>query len=94
MKQKAANHSKHLSRVNKIEGQVRGIKKMIEDEKYCVDILVQIKAVRSALKGLETNILEGHANHCLINAMESGSKKNMENKVQELMELIKKSAKS
>ncbi len=91
---KGADHKDHITRVNRIEGQVRGIKKMIEEEKYCIDILVQIKAIRSALKSLEVNILEGHANHCLINAMESGSKKVVKNKVEELMELIKKSSKS
>ena len=70
-----ADHRSHLSRVNRIEGQIRGIKNMIEEEKYCVDILIQIKAIRSALKGLELRILEGHANHCLMNAVSSGSKK-------------------
>tara|TARA_B100001971_G_scaffold84647_1_gene78075 strand:+ start:189313 stop:189480 length:168 start_codon:yes stop_codon:yes gene_type:complete len=51
-----ADHRSHLSRVNRIEGQIRGIKNMIEEEKYCVDILIQIKAIRSALKGLELRI--------------------------------------
>lgn len=89
-----ADHRSHLSRVNRIEGQVRGIKNMIEDGKYCVDILTQIKAIRSALKGLELQILEGHANHCLMNALSSGSKKDAKEKVDEIMELLKKSSKS
>ena len=67
---------------------------MIEEGKYCVDILTQIKAIRSALKGLELNILEGHANHCFFKAMESGSKKEMERKVDEVLDLMKKSSKS
>ena len=67
---------------------------MIEEGKYCVDILTQIKAIRSALKGLELQILEGHANHCLLNAVKSGSKKDAEEKINEIMELIKKSSKS
>lgn len=94
MEQTAANHKSHISRVNRIEGQVRGIKNMIEDGKYCVDILTQIKAIRSALKGLEVNILEGHANHCLLNAMNSGKKGVAEEKINEIMELIRKSSKS
>ena len=57
---KNADHRSHLSRVNRIEGQVRGVKNMIEEGKYCVDILTQIKAMRNALKGA-TNILEGRA---------------------------------
>ena len=89
-----ANHKSHLTRVNKIEGQVRGIKKMIEDEKYCVDILTQNKAIRSALKGLELQILEGHASHCLMNAVKSGSEVDAEEKITEIMDLIKKASKS
>lgn len=91
---KYADHKATLTRVNRIEGQVRGIKNMIEDGKYCVDILTQIKSIRSALKGLEHVILEGHLNHCVINAIESGSKKDSQEKIEEIMELLKKSAKS
>ena len=90
----AADHREHISRVNRIEGQVRGVKNMIEEGKYCVDILTQIKAIRSALKGLELQILEGHANHCLLNAVKSGSKKDVKEKICEIMELIKRSSKS
>ncbi|MCR9204590.1 MAG: metal-sensitive transcriptional regulator [Halobacteriovoraceae bacterium] len=94
MEKKGADHKSHLARVNRIEGQAKGIKGMIEEGKYCVDILTQIKAIRSALKGLELQILEGHANHCLLNAVKSGSKKDAEEKINEIMELIKKSSKS
>lgn len=87
------DHKAHLNRVNKIEGQVRGIKKMIEDEKYCVDILTQIKAVRSAMKSLEFSILEGHLNHCLLSAIESESKKDGLVKVAEILDLLKKTSK-
>ncbi len=91
---KNADHRSHLSRVNRIEGQVKGVKNMIEEGKYCVDIITQIKAIRSALKGLELQVLEGHANHCLINAIKSGSTKDAEIKLNEIIELIKKSCKS
>lgn len=94
MSEKGADHKPLLSRVNRIEGQVRGVKKMIEGEQYCVSILTQIKAIRSALKSLELQILEGHAHHCLLNAFENGSKKAAEKKIDEIMDLIKKSSKS
>ena len=67
---------------------------MIEDEKYCVDILNQIKAIRSALKALELLILEGHLNHCLMSAINANSKKDALRKVNEILELLKKSSKS
>tara|TARA_R110002072_G_scaffold534_6_gene4081 strand:+ start:255980 stop:256270 length:291 start_codon:yes stop_codon:yes gene_type:complete len=91
---KGANHKSQITRVNRIEGQVRGIKNMIQEEKYCIDILTQIKAVRSALKSLEVQVLEGHVNHCLSKAVESKSKKEIELKISEIMELIKKTTKS
>lgn len=89
-----ADHMALLSRVSRIEGQVRGVKGMIEEGKYCVDILTQIKAARSALKSLELLVLEGHANHCLLNAVRSGSKSETEKKINEIMELIRKSSRS
>lgn len=92
--QKGADHKSNLVRLNRIEGQVRGIKTMIQEEKYCIEILTQIKAIRSALKGLEMQILSGHVNHCLMNAITSGNPKNIEEKICEVMELIKKSSKS
>lgn len=93
-KTKGADHRNQLARVNRIEGQVRGVKKMIEDGEYCVDILTQIKAIRSALKSLELQILEGHAQHCLLNAIESGSQKQVKEKIDEIMDLITRSSKS
>ncbi|MAF78862.1 MAG: transcriptional regulator [Halobacteriovoraceae bacterium] len=91
---KHAVHKSQLTRINRIEGQVRGIKNMVEQEKYCVEILTQIKAVRSALKSLEMQILEGHAHHCLLSAMKSGNEDEASTKINELLELIKKSTKS
>ncbi|WP_412474285.1 metal-sensitive transcriptional regulator [Halobacteriovorax sp. YZS-1-1] len=91
---KHPDHKATLTRVNRIEGQVRGIKNMIEDGKYCVDILTQIKSIRSALKGLELVILESHLNSCVINALKTGSSKESEEKIDEIMELLKRSAKS
>lgn len=89
-----ANHKGQIARLNRIEGQVKAVKNMIDSQDYCIDILTQIKSIRSALKGLELNILEGHANHCLLNAVKSESKKEIETKINEIMELIRKSTKS
>lgn len=58
-------HSENLPRINRIIGQTEGIKKMITEERYCIDIINQIRAARSALKALETNILNKHLMHCV-----------------------------
>lgn len=62
---KGADHSAHLKRLARVEGQVRGISRMIEEEVYCVNILRQLKAVRGALRSLESKILEEHLHHCV-----------------------------
>jgi len=92
--QKGADHRAQVSRVNKIEGQVKGIKKMMEDGKYCVSILTQVKAARSALKSLELNILESPLNHCVKDIMKTGKKKDIDIKIAEIMDLLKKTSKS
>lgn len=63
---------KLINRLKRIEGQVRGIQKMIEEERYCVDVLVQITAVNNALKKVGMNVLERHTNHCVSGAIKSG----------------------
>ena len=92
--QKGADHKALLTRVNKVEGQIRGIKKMIDEEKYCVDVLTQVKAARSALKSIELSVLEGHLNHCLMAAIDSKSKQDASKKVEEILTLLKKTSKS
>ena len=84
-------HKALLNRTKRISGQVNGISAMIEEERYCIDILTQIKAARSALKSLEIQILVSHMKCCLKGAMKSGSQKEMDSKINELMTLIKKS---
>ncbi|PAQ13430.1 transcriptional regulator [Bacillaceae bacterium SAOS 7] len=64
-----------LNRLNRIEGQVRGIQKMIDEDRYCVDILVQITAIQSALKNVGMHVLEDHTNHCVAGAIQSGEGK-------------------
>jgi DNA-binding FrmR family transcriptional regulator len=88
---KHANHSKQLTRIKKIAGQVAGIQKMVQEERYCVDILTQIKAAKSALQSLESVILEEHLHHCLSHAAASKDKSVMDEKIAEITELLKKS---
>ncbi|MBT4288693.1 MAG: metal-sensitive transcriptional regulator [Deltaproteobacteria bacterium] len=84
------DHSNKLKRLNRIEGQVKGIKKMIEDRRYCVDILTQLKAVGSALKKVEHNVLKDHVQGCLKSAIQSGNELDIQNKMDEIMGLIDK----
>ena len=64
--------SKIVTRLKKIEGQIRGLQKMIEEDKYCVDIITQTSAARSALKSVEDVLLEGHLSTCVIDQIKSG----------------------
>ena len=61
-----------VNRLHRIEGQVRGIEKMVEDDRYCIDILTQISAVGTALDALALRILDQHVNHCVVDALASG----------------------
>tara|TARA_Y100000768_G_scaffold388309_1_gene383472 strand:+ start:7348 stop:7620 length:273 start_codon:yes stop_codon:yes gene_type:complete len=78
-----ANHKQQITRINRIEGQVLGIKSMIEEDKYCVDIINQIKAVRSALKAVEFIILEEHLNCCVKDAACKSDKRDIDEKINE-----------
>lgn len=94
MNELGADHKKLKNRVSRIEGQVKGISSMIDSKKYCIDILTQTKAIRSALKSLELEILEAHLNHCVKEAISSGSPKRTDEKIEEIMLLLKKTSKS
>lgn len=87
---KNADHSSDIQRLKRISGQIDGIKKMIEEKRYCTDILTQTKAVRAALKALEVSILEKHLNHCVSGAFESKSKIESQKKMTELLEFFAK----
>ncbi|MDH3975086.1 MAG: metal-sensitive transcriptional regulator [Deltaproteobacteria bacterium] len=84
------NHGKEIGRLNRIEGQVKGIKKMIEEGRYCIDILSQIKAAHSALRQVELNILETHVGSCLKEAAQSNDSLEINNKIGEIMKLLGK----
>ena len=75
-------------RINRIEGQVRGIARMVADDRYCIDIVTQISAVRAALRRLEEEILRDHVGHCVEHAIASGNKADQRRKIEELMNVV------
>jgi DNA-binding FrmR family transcriptional regulator len=75
-------------RLNRIEGQVRGITRMVEDDRYCIDIVTQIAAVRAALRRLEEEVLRDHVAHCVEHAIASGNKADQRRKIEELMNVV------
>ena len=79
-----------ITRLHRIEGQVRGIEKMVEDERYCIDILTQIGAVSTALETVAQKPLEEHANHCVAGALASGSRVEAEEKTRELLQAVQR----
>ncbi len=83
-------HKESLNRLARISGQVNGIKRMIEEETYCIDIITQIQAARAALHSLELKILEKHMHHCVSDANQSGDTENAEQKMNELLRIMKK----
>lgn len=80
-----------LKRLKKIEGQVRGLARMVEDDRYCIDVVTQLSAVRAALRRAEEEILADHAAHCVENAIASGNKIDQRRKVAELIDVISRS---
>lgn len=82
---------KLVSRLNRIEGQVRGITKMVTEGRYCVDILTQLQAVRAALGKVETAILQDHLGKCIEGAITSGDAVEQRAKVNELVQLLERS---
>ncbi len=81
-----------LKRLNRIEGQVRGIARMVENERYCIDIVTQISAARAALRKVEEEILREHVAHCVEHAITSGNKTDQRRKVAELMDVMGRAA--
>ena len=83
-----AVHTNCLKRLSRIEGQVRGIARMIEDERYCIDILTQIRAAQAALRKVEGEVLKDHMTHCVEHAIASGDKADQRRKLAELLALL------
>ncbi|MBR0553338.1 metal-sensitive transcriptional regulator [Stakelama marina] len=79
-----------VNRLKRIEGQVRGLAQMVEDDRYCIDILHQVQAVKSALAKVESAVLKDHAAHCVADAIRSGDPAEQQVKFGELVELFEK----
>ena len=77
-----------LKRLSRIEGQVRGIVRMVEEDRYCIDVVTQISAVRAALRRAEEEILRDHVGHCVEHAIASGNKSEQRKKVAEIMDVL------
>jgi DNA-binding FrmR family transcriptional regulator len=78
-------------RLNRIEGQVRGLSKMVDEDRYCIDIVTQISAVRAALRRVEEEVLKDHVAHCVEHAITSGNRTDQRAKIAELMAVIGRS---
>ena len=83
-----------VKRLHRIEGQVRGIERMVEDDRYCIDVLTQIAAVNTALEALALKILDEHVRHCVAGALTSGDKADAATKTEELLEAVQRFART
>jgi CsoR family transcriptional regulator, copper-sensing transcriptional repressor len=84
----AASKDALVKRLHRIEGQVRGIERMVEDDRYCIDILTQLSAVTTALESLAFRILDDHVQHCVAGALASGDAAEADAKSRELLEAV------
>ena len=89
---KRDNKPSLLNRLNRIEGQVRGVARMIEEDRYCIDILTQVRAARAALARVETEMLKDHLAHCIEAAITGGDPAEQRQKAGELIQLLERSA--
>ena len=80
-----------LTRLRRIEGQVRGLQKMVEEERYCADVLMQVSSVQEAMRGVSRSLLHNHLRHCATEAIGSGDRERAEAMYDELMDLIYRS---
>jgi DNA-binding FrmR family transcriptional regulator len=84
--------AKLVNRLNRIEGQVRGLARMVEEGRYCIDVLTQIQAARAALARVETEMLKDHLGHCIEAAISGGDAAEQRQKASELIQLLERSA--
>jgi len=83
-----------IKRLHRIEGQVRGIERMVSADRYCIDIITQISAVTTALDSLAFQILDEHVQHCVASALASGDEAEAQTKAAELLEVVHRYAKT
>ena len=79
-----------VKRLHRIEGQVRGVERMVDEDRYCIDILTQIAAVNTALESLAFKILEEHVRHCVAGALSSGDEQDAHKKTEELLDAVQR----
>lgn len=78
----------NLHRLNRIEGQIRGLQKMVQEDRYCADILMQISSVQEALRGVSRELMRNHLRHCVTQAVKKGSKQETAGMYEEIVEFI------
>jgi len=83
-----------IKRLHRIEGQVRGVEKMVADDRYCIDILTQVSAVNTALEAVAFKILDEHVRHCVAGALASGDKVDAHTKTEELLQAVQRFART
>jgi DNA-binding FrmR family transcriptional regulator len=83
-----------IKRLHRIEGQVRGIERMVDEDRYCIDILTQIAAVNTALESLAFKVLDEHVQHCVAGALASGDEEDAAEKSRELLEAVHRFART
>ncbi len=85
---KHADHTDQLGRLRRIEGQVGGLLRMVEERRYCIDILIQLKAARSALRKVEEQVLREHVEHCVVGAVKGDDEGERRDKIEELLDAV------
>jgi DNA-binding FrmR family transcriptional regulator len=85
---KHASHSEQLPRLRRIEGQVGGVIRMVEEQRYCVDLLTQLRAVRAAVRRVEESILREHVEQCVVDAARRGRRAEQQTRIDELLDVI------
>ena len=85
---KHAIHSDQAGRLRRIEGQVRGILRMVEEERYCMEILTQLRAARAALRKVEEQVLRQHVEHCVVHAVQGEDRAARQRKIDELLDAV------
>jgi DNA-binding FrmR family transcriptional regulator len=90
----SANKQALVKRLHRIEGQVRGIERMVDEDRYCIEILTQVGAVSTALESLAFEILDDHVKHCVSGAINSGNKREAAEKTEELLAAVRRFAKT
>jgi len=90
MSKQMTTHEEELVRLRRIEGQIRGVQRMIEEKRYCIDILTQLSSIVGAIQSVEENILNRHLQGCVQYSFNKGSREDRKKKMEEIMEVLRK----